>query len=247
MNEVALFWLVLCAFLVADNLVLLPPGGDYLRLDAAGRLRYEPGQRLEARGRGLLLLNPLNAFSFVIPTTRAMAGSAPVPWRAALRDARALRRAVRVLGWIGSAYLLAIAAALVLTWHLHFGAVLLLLLAAHLLAWSAAAMVLWRQREAFGLTPARAWGLMAEALFVPSHTVHLGKRAAHRQAADLPALNVGLRALRRMPEGPDRDLFVHGMLARVDDWQAGSPSGNDARRAQEIRQCLKALMPPAGS
>jgi hypothetical protein len=71
-TEILLFWVVTAGFLIADNLVLLPAGRDYLRFGMRGRLVYSAATRLEARGRELVMLNPLDLFHRAAVTTRGL-------------------------------------------------------------------------------------------------------------------------------------------------------------------------------
>jgi hypothetical protein len=212
-HEVALFWLVLAAFWLFDNLALAPPGGDLLRLSPGGRLRYLPASRLAWRGRDALWRNPLNPFDLVVPCAHTAGFLAPAAWR---RAHQALRQAVptlRALGWLGLAYQAVLLALAVLSWHWHFGAVLAWLLGWHLLAWCVGLGLLLQGRRRLGLGTETLVPLLAEALFVPAYTLGLGKRTARRLGVDLPSISVGLRAWRRMPAGATRELM---------GWQLGS-------------------------
>lgn len=246
-QEVALFWAVLAGFLLVDNLVLAPPGGDLLKLARHGRLRYIAATRLPWRRRDMLWLNPLNPFDLVVPTRRVAGFIALEPWRDAHRRMRQLQPALQPLAWLGVAYLLALALLLLLSWHWHFGTVLLLLLGWHLLAWVLGLVLLIRGRRPMALAPEAVVALAAEALFVPAYTLGLAKRAARRREVDLPALSLGLRELARMPAGEDRELRcwqLHSRLEAVlldrglEPGEAAAPA-TPGPWAEMARECLR--------
>lgn len=252
-SEVALFWLLLAGFLVADNLVLVPAGGDYLKFGRAGRLHYLPGQRLQARGRDLVLLNPLNPFDRIALTQR-VAGPATAPkWRAARQQLHAGLPGANALAWLGVAYLLALMALLLLSFQLHFGVVLAALGLWHLLAWGCGLSLLLRHRRALRLAGGQVFTLAAEALFVPAYTLNLGKRVWFKHRLDLPALSLGLWQLKRMPETSAKALYAHQLNERLDDWaldldidQLQAQPAWQRPWLKEARACLMASTPPAG-
>jgi hypothetical protein len=253
-TEVALFWLLLAGFLVADNLVLVPAGGDFLKFGRRGRLHYLPGLRLQARGRDLVLLNPLNPFDRIALTSRSGGRAQARAWRASRQQLRAGLAGANALGWLGCAYLGAWLLLAVLSWHLHFGVVLATLGLCHLLAWALGLALLLRHRLAWRLSGSQAFSLAAEALFVPAYTLNLGKRVWYRQRLDLPALTLGLWRLKRMPETPDKALYAQQLAERLDGWALDHDTDNPAAQPawprtwlMEARACLKASTPSAGS
>lgn len=253
-TEVALFWLLLAGFLVADNLVLVPAGGDCLQFGRSGRLHYRPGLRLQARGRDLVLLNPLNPFDRIAITQRIGGPAAGAAWRTSRLQLRAGLPGANALSWLGCAYLAAWCVLAVASWHLHFGAVLAALGVCHLLAWAFAVTQLLRHRLALQLSGAQAFGLAAEALFVPAYTLNLGKRVWYRQRLDLPALTLGLWRLKRMAETPDKALYTHQLAERLEAWALDhaldgpeAPASRSHTWLQEARACLTTSTRSAGS
>jgi hypothetical protein len=255
-SEVALFWLLLAGFLVADNLVLVPAGGDYLKFSRDGRLHYLPGLRLQARGRDLVLLNPLSPFDRIALTRRIAGRATAGAWRASHRKVQASLPGANGLSWLGVAYLLVLLGLLVLSFQLHFGVVLAALGLWHLLAWVCGLTLLLTHRSALGLAGGQVFTLAVEALFVPAYTLNLGKRVWFRHRLDLPALTVGLRWLKRMPETPAKALYAHQLAERLDDWALDLDLDNNNSTAQpawqrpwlkEARACLTASTPLAGS
>jgi hypothetical protein len=251
-NEVALFWAVLAGFLFADNLVLVPRGGDFLRFRRRGRPRYEPGVRFQARGRDLVLLNPFDPFDRIALTARSAGPSSARELHAALRRLRRALPALNAASWIGGGYLVAVLALVVLSWQWHFAPVLAALAAVHLLAWAALLVLLIRARARLQLDAYACFVLAAEALFVPAYTINAGKRIWYRQQLELPALALGLRALKRMPDDDAaKALYAHRLHTRLDELaiDLGLDEGGAALQPwfEEARRCLKTSAPPAGS
>jgi hypothetical protein len=250
-TEVGLFWAALAALWFIDNLVLLPPGGDFLSFGRRGVLRYKPGARLQVRHRDLVLLNPLNPFDRLVATTRSLGPARGLGARAALRQVRGPLRAANGLSWIGSGYLAIVAACGVASvGQVYFGHVLIALATAHVACWLTAACVLVARRSQLQLGPWRVFSLAAEALFVPGYLVNLGKRVWFRQTWDLPALAFGLSRLKQLRADPAHELHGVLLMRRLDELDSGlAPSGDEAARTwiAQARQCLKTSAPAAGS
>ena len=136
--EILVFWAVLAGLLCVDNLVLLPSGGDYLRFSKSGRWGYDPGFRLQARQRDLILLNPLNPFDRLAITNCAIGNLEPSMLRVANRQMRSTLHNVNLLSWVGSVYLLVLTGLGAASIWFYFGDILLALLLVHLLTWVAA-------------------------------------------------------------------------------------------------------------
>jgi hypothetical protein len=249
-HEIALFWAVVAAFLVADNLVLLPRGGDVMRFGFNGRLRYPSAARLQVLRRDLIVLNPLDPFDRLVATSRSIGSWSAGEHRTAMRALHRSLTGANMLSMLGIVYLVALAGLAVLSFRMPFGTVLLMLLATHLLAWTIALALLLVARSGLGLSAGRLAGLAAEALFVPAYTVNLGKRVWFRRTLDLPALALGLRELRHAGEDARRDLLAYGLLQRLDAIaEELSAPLSDERHAwiEEARRCLKNSTPSTGS
>ena len=216
-SDVALFWALLVAFLVADNLALAPAGGDFLKFGFAGRLRYEPKVRLKVRGRDLVVLNPVNPFDRLVFTRHAAGYLGGAQLRDSSRIVRNPLRGLNRLAMVGSAYLVSLVLLAAASTETGFAVVLAALAAVHLAAWfvSVAIAVAWRER--FGLSRYQLFVLATEALFVPAYTVNLSKRIGYRRVLDVPAMAWGMRSLRRIADPSMRELYCLRMAARLDD------------------------------
>lgn len=251
-NEVALFWAVLAGFLFADNLVLVPRGGDFLRFGRRGWLRYQPGVRFQARGRDLVLLNCFDPFDRIALTSRSAGASSAHELHGGLRRLRRALPALNIASWIGCGYLVALLPLVVLSTQWHFASVLAALVAVHLLAWGALLALLIGARARLQLGSYACFVLVAEALFVPAYTINAGKRIWYRQQLDLPALTLGLRALKRMPDDDGaKALYAHRLQTRLDELAIDLAIDEERIALQpwfeEARRCLKASAPSAGS
>jgi uncharacterized membrane protein YhaH (DUF805 family) len=231
-NEIVLFWVVAAGFLIADNLVLLPPGGDFLRFGRAGRLVYVPAARLEARGCDLVLLNPLNLFHRAALTTRSLGPVDRQGFRASRRQLLTALPSMNLFSCIGYAYLGAAAVVASLSFAVHFGSVLASFLAVHLVFWAVTAGLLVRRRRALSLSGYQAFVFVVEGMLVPAYTINLGKRLWAKQRLDLPALTLGLRQAKRMPKDPDRELYLQQLRERLNVLESQLPDeANDGAPA----------------
>jgi hypothetical protein len=235
-HEVVLFWVVAAAFLIADNLVLLPTGSDYLRFGMSRRFRYIPAVRLEARGRELVVLNPLNLFHRAAVTTRSLGRMNGGTLLSAHRRVGRALPTMNLLSWFGYAYFAAAVVLASLSFVIHFSSVLTAFLLVHLVCWTVMSVVLLRRRNTLGLTGYQTFVFVAEAAFVPAYTINLGKRVWSKQLLDLPAMTIGIRHFKRMRAGPERDLYVHQIRQRIsviEEGLADEEPGVDARQAAE--------------
>jgi hypothetical protein len=258
-QEIALFWFVLAGFLLVDNLVLVPRGGDFLNFGLSGRLRYDPGVRLEALRRDVVLLNPLNPFDRIALTSRVAGDLTAEQLRTARRMVRSSLAPLNRLSWMGMSYLVGLVALLASSWSLPFGIVLTALAALHVCSWLFGTLVTIFFRTDLHLSNSRVASLITEALFVPAYTVNLSKRIWYRQRLDMPAMSFGLRALKHMPDDAVREVYGFRMSRRLEalaqEWEGSAepfdeklvPSTRLARWVQKARACLTALAPSTGS
>ena len=244
-NEIVLFWVVAVGFLIADNLVLLPAGGDFLRFGRSGRLVYVPAPRLEARGRDLVLLNPLNLFHRAAVTTHALGRVSSADFRAARRRLLRALPSLNLFSCIGYAYLGAAAVLAGLSSAVHFGSVLGGFLAVHLLFWAVTAWLLARRRQAMSLSAYQAFVFIVEGLFVPAYTINLGKRLWARQRLELPAMTLGLRQAKRMANDADRELYRQQMRERLNLLESSLPEEANADAADGLMASHEATALPA--
>lgn len=240
-SEIVLFWAVAAGFLVVDNLRLIPSGGDYLRFGRRGTLRYEPGARLEARGRDLIFLNPLNLFHRAALTSSVLGRLEPKQLRAARQSVRSAVPTLNLLSWLGTLYLVLAAALASLSMRFSFALVLASFLGVHLVFWALSAGVLvWRKKK-LGLTGRQVAVFVAEGFFVPAYTINLGKRLWFKHTLDLPAMTLGLWQGKSLRDERDQELFVHQLSQRLDLLETSLPDG-DAPALRplitEARACL---------
>ena len=249
-NDITLFWAVVAAFLVIDNLVLLPRGRDVMRFGVGRSLRYPSSARLQLLGRDLIVLNPLNPFDRIVATQRSIGPWSASEHRVALRTLQRSLTGANALSALGLVYLVAVVGLAAVSFRVPFIDVLMLLLAMHVLAWALAVATLLFARVGLGLSAGRLAALAAEALFVPAYTINLGKRVWFRRTLDLPALAIGLRQLRRVEDAPRRDLLAYELQQRLDAVadELAVPPG-DARHTwiEEAKRCLKVSAPSTGS
>lgn len=215
-TEIILFWVVAAGFLIADNLVLLPAGRDYLGFGMRGRFTYSAATRLEARGRELVFLNPLNLFQRAAVTTRGLGRLHPAELRSARRQVEKALPTLNTFSWIGYSYLIVAACLASLSFGIHFGSVLASFLATHAVFSLISIALLVRRRSTLGLSGHQAAIFAVEAMLVPAYTINLGKRLWSRQVLDLPAMSLGIRQAKRIDDELERELALHQLRERLE-------------------------------
>jgi hypothetical protein len=238
--EVSLFWAVAAGFLVFDNFLLIPAGGDYLSLGRVAQWRYSPSSRSEANGRELIFLNPFNLFQRVVLTTRSIGRLNPRDYRLFRQEvARALPR-LNSLAWWGYCYLFAAVLLAVATFNFSFASLVWVLIGTHLFFWLTSAVLLLLSRSALGLELAQTVALIAESFFVPAYCINLSKRVWYRRAHDIPALTIGLRGFRRIHDEHLRELMTHEYDVRLVRLSQEFPEDEATLLLiKEARACLK--------
>ncbi len=214
-TEIVLFWVVAAGFLVADNLVLLPAGQDYLRFGMRGHLVYSAATRLEARGRELVMLNPLNLFHRAAVTTRGLGPLTASGFRVARKQVAQGLPTLNTFAWLGYAYLLFAVGLASLSFGVHFGSVLASFLATHMVFAVVATILLVRRREKLRLSGYQTLVFAVEAMLVPAYTINLGKRLWTKTVLDLPAMSLGIRQAKRARDEFDRELAMHQLRERL--------------------------------
>jgi len=220
-EEVILFWAVLAGFLVFDNFVLLPEGADYLRFGVAGTFTYEPKARLEARGRDLVILNPLNLFHR-IAVTRAIYGLLDISqYRAARRQIRVQLKALNVFSALGTVYLAVVLALAVASFQVSFERAFVGLIGTHVFFWvvNTTLLVMWRER--LELNRYQTFAHAAEAIFVPAYCINLGKRLWFKRVLDVPALPLGLRQAGQIQDQAEREFYIYQLESRIKHIESG--------------------------
>jgi hypothetical protein len=272
-QDIALFWAVLAGLLFFDNLVLVPSGGDYLKVARSGQFRYEPRPRFKAWRRDLVLLNPVNPFDRLVLTERAI-GEVTVEQMRTGRDLiRGSMRGVTLLSWLGAIYLLVLATLAAGSLRYYFGTILAALAAVHVSCWTAGLAIMLIHRRNLRISKGQVAGLALEALLVPGYLVNLGKRVWFKQRLDIAALSIGLRQALRMSDYSTRELYCLRMARRLNEVAyelglptdssdggasgpsvADSPSASAASNSRQAlhawlldaHKCLTTSAPPAG-
>lgn len=228
-HEIALFWLVVAAFLVADNLVFVPAGCELLRVGRRGTLWYDAGTRLTAARREVVLLNPLNPFERALITTRCFGDVDLRQWRQGRALLRAALPPLNGLSALGSVYMLVTAGLAAASFHLPFTPVLLGFVALHLLMWALNTSALIALRHRLGLSGYETFVLCVEAIFVPAYLMNMGKRVVHKKRLAISALGLGLRALKRTADEGERELLAIRLRERL-QW-LGMAQGHEVDEA----------------
>lgn len=229
--EIALFWAVAAGFLVADNLMLLPAGRDYLRFGMRGRLVYSAATRIEAGGRELVMLNPLNLFHRAAVTTQGLGPLTVAGFRLARRQVAKCLPTLNTFAWLGYAYLVCAVGLASMSFAVQFASVLASFLATHLLFAVVSTILLVRRRKTLQLSSYQTLVFAVEALLVPAYTINMSKRLWTKQVLDLPAMSLGIRQARRTSDEFEREFALHQLCERLNLLSAGLDDESPGRRA----------------
>ena len=248
-HEIALFWAIVAGFLVADNFLLIPRGGDFLRFGRLDAFKYEPRSRLEAMGRDLVFLNPLNLFDRAAITASCIGQINASQFRNARRMVRYALPSLNAFAWVGYVYLFAVVVLAAASFRISFELVLFAFLACHAVFWLLTTSMLLAWRHKLALSGYQTFVYAAEALFVPAYNINMSKRLWFRHTLDLPALALGLRQLRSIEDESSREFYVYKLRKRLDDLEAdleiegpgGEASVDDDGKSDEARRSLKWL------
>lgn len=221
-SDIALFWAVIAGFLVADNFLLIPRGGDFLRFDRSGAFKYDPLSRLQAMGRDLVFLNPLNLFDRAAITSSCIGKINASQFRKARHKVRSALPRLDVFAWVGYAYLLAVMVLAVASTRVGVGfeLVLFVFIVCHAVFWLLTTSMLLAWRHSLALSDYQTFVYATEALFVPAYNINMSKRLWFRHTLDLPALALGLHQLKSVKDESSREFYVYKLGKRLDDLEA---------------------------
>ncbi len=219
-HEVALFWGLIASFLIADNFLLLPRGSDYLNFGRAGHFNYKPSGRIEARGRDLVFLNPLNLFDRAVLTDSTIGPLNISQYRIARRMLQAAVPRLNAFALLGYTYIFAVVLLAVASFRIGFEPVLVAFIACHAMFWILSTSLLVAWRHSLSLSKTQTFGYAAEAFFVPAYTMNLSKRLWFKHSLNLPALVLGLHQLKSTQDESYRELYSYQLGKRLDDLEA---------------------------
>ena len=238
MNETLLFWVILSAFLVFDNLIVVSRGKDLLSISRKGKTFYKSRKRNIFAGRDVLFLNPLNLFDRVIIVEMVTLKEDPHRYKKELRSIESLARDLNSFAYLGYMYFIYLAVNCYLSFLFGFEAVVLNLIFGHLAVWICSVvfvLLLFRYQK---LPKGGVVSALFEALFVPAYLVDLNKKILRLRYSEISALRLHLRSLKRASFS-DTDLIRHELLnqtnAALDD--EADPAKNQVIR--EFMKCLK--------
>lgn len=215
-HEIALFWLVVAAFLFFDNLIVVPQGCELLRFDRRGRLRYEATSRLTAASRELVLLNPLNLFDRGLLTTQCFGDVELRVWKQGRRLVRSAVPTLNTFSLLGYVYMLLVAGLAYISFQLGLLPALVVFVAVHLTLWVLCLGILVARRRQLHLSGYEVFSYATEAILVPAYLMNLGKRLANKQRVGISALGLGLRALKTVDDDDLRLLLKVRLRERLE-------------------------------
>lgn len=238
-SEVLLFWLILFGFLVFDNFYFIKPGQDVLQMSAQGHLRFRPGTRLDFARQELVWTNPLNLLDRMVHSGSPTANFDLIKYRLDCRKSRKIAKALRLFVFLGYCYLVFLLLGMVLSFQFGFSAVVMPLLAAHLLTWCLAAVVLLGMPTDLRPDPWRLAGLGVECLLVPAYLVNLNKILLRQHTVDMGALLVGLRERKKCRDQWAAELITYQLTTRLDEVKFKTDEVEMLEQVEAIRTCLK--------
>lgn len=238
MKEVLFFWLILSAFLVFDNLVVIARGSDSLSISRHGKSYYKSRQRNTFAGRDILFLNPLNLFDRVIFVERVTLKEDPYLYKKELRSIEFLAKELNPFAYLGFVYFLYLGVNCYISFLFGFETVVLNLLVGHLSVWLCSVVLVLLLFRHQALPKGGVISVLFEAFFVPAYLVNLNKKILRLKHSQICALRLHIRKLKRAPMD-DVELIRYELLnqttAALND--EDDPSKTDL--LQGFMKCLK--------
>lgn len=238
MKETLLFWMMLSAFLVFDNLFVVGRGKDCLSISRKGKPFYKSRQRNTFVGRDVLFLNPLNLFDRVIIVETVTIKEDPYQYKNELRSIESLAIDLNSFAYLGYLYFIYLAVNCYLSFLFGFEAVVLNLIFGHLSMWICSVVLILLVFRYQKLPKEGVVSTLLEALFVPAYLVNLNKKLLRLKHSEISALRLHLRSLKRASLS-DADLIRHELMNQtnmaLDD--EADPSKNEI--LQRFVKCLK--------
>jgi hypothetical protein len=237
MNETILFWVVFFAFLIADNVVAIPQGKDFLTINRLGQPHYKSRQRNQFAAKELILLNPFNLFDRGVMAEKLTAQEYRASYKNELRSISLTAKKLNVLIYLGYAYLSYLFLNCYLSLVYGFEAVVAHLVVGHLSVWVIASLLIWRYSKLQFMPNVNTLPTLIECLFVPAYLVNLNKNLLRLKHTPLCSLRLYARQLSRSPEN-EKELIQYQLDQQI---QIALETETHPSRQAALKEFLKCL------
>ena len=197
MKETLLFWVILAAFLVFDNLLAVAKGKDCLSISWRGKPYYKSRQRNNFAGRDVVFLNPINLFDRIVISERVTLEEDVRQYKKELRSIESLSTDLNPFAYLGYIYFTYLGFNCYLSFLFGFESVVLNLIVGHLLAWICSVLLVLLLFRSQDLPKGGVISALFEALFVPAYLINLNKKILRLRQSKLSALRLHIRSLKR--------------------------------------------------
>jgi hypothetical protein len=208
MSETLLFWAMLFAFLIADNIVSLAHSEDFLSITRKGHPLYQSRQRNVFSKKTLIVLNPVNLFDRGVIAQLINDEDDRHTYRSELKSIRRVSARLNLLAYWGYIYLAFLSACAYFSFAYSFEAVVIFLLLGHFFHWCCAAALVWFCRKDLGLAASGVAVCLMEALFVPAYLVNLNKKLLRLKHTPICSLRLHIRKL-KFASSPSKELMQY--------------------------------------
>jgi hypothetical protein len=238
MSETILFWVALFAFLIADNLVAIPPGKDFLTVNRLGQPYYKSRQRNLFAAKELILLNPFNLFDRGVMAERLTAQEYRASYKNELRSIAFTAKKLNVLIYLGYAYLTYLLLNCYLSLVFGFEAVVVHLIVGHLAVWVVASLLVWRNSRLQFMPKAHTLSTLIECLFVPAYLVNLNKKLLRLKHTPLCSLRLYVRQLSRSLDN-EKELIQYQLDQQIQTALETEIHPSQQATLKELQKCLE--------
>lgn len=238
MDETLLFWVILFAFLLFDNIQIVAKGKDFLSINRKGKPYYKSRKRNAFNGRDVVFLNPFNLLDAIISVERVTLIEVPNHYKKELRSIQSLTRDLNPFVYLGYLYFLYLGLNCYLSILFGFESVVFSLLLGHISFWFFALVFVFLLLGHHNLPKGKVFSILFEALFVPAYLINLNKKFLGLKNSNICALRFHVRSIKRVD--PDSvDLVRYELISQINDALDAEIDFSKTEILQGFIKCLK--------
>jgi hypothetical protein len=237
-NETLLFWGVLFAFLLFDNLISIGRDVDCLNVSRKGKLSYKLRNRQIFGGKEIILLNPLNLFDRIIFSSKVTASENVAEYKRELRGIERTAKKINFFVYLGYFYLLILIVNCYASLALSFEAIAIELIVCHVVTWVVAVMSVFFLVRDDSLPVRMITIILIEALFVPAYLVNLNKKILVLRKSSICPVRLCVRRFKTVPEY-ERELVRYELSRFIQGSMDEEVSPEKIEALKKIEKCLK--------
>ncbi len=237
-NETLLFWVTLFGFLLADNVITIRHGKDFLSINRHGKPKYVSRKRHQYSQYQLILLNLLALFDRGVIAERITAKENLRFYQRELRDIKRFALRLNFLAYFGYVYLLHLMVNCYLSFTFGFEFVVFNLIVGHVTAWLIAlALTCWICKIS-AIKKSSIAMILFECLLIPAYLINLNKKLLLLKKTNISSLRLHVRQLRTLVS-KEKDLYHYELNEQLNLALETENSPDHRQVLQELLRCLR--------